>query len=141
MIKNREVKVRQHILLATISIMIWAGFYILGLKYNYFQNFSPESMLVLLLSTFLGIIPIMAIVVLAFLKVPFLKASVWFAFYASVPLFILDYIFVGIMGGEGLHFLVSHWYLTLGYFAVWIELPLIGKSLERLSLKIINQNI
>jgi len=89
----------------------------------------------------LGIVPVIAIIVLSFLNGTFLKASVWFAFYASLPLFILDYIFAGIIDGEGLHFLVSHWYLTLGYFAVWIELPLIGKSLERLSLKIINQNI
>ena len=141
MVKYNEMKARQHILLAAISILLWAGFYILGLQYNYFQNFSSESMLVLLFSTLLGAIPVIAIIVLAFINVPFLKASVWFAFYGSVPLFILDYIFVGIIEGEGQHFLVSHWYLTLGYFAVWVELPLIGKSLEKLSLKIINQNI
>lgn len=98
-------------------------------------------MLLLLLITFLSIIPILATIVLAFLKVPFLRASVWLAFYASVPLFILDYITVGIIKGEGLHFLVSHWYLTLGYFLVWFELPLLGKSLEKLSLKIIKQEI
>ena len=141
MTKNSEMKARQHFLLAVISILLWAGFYILGLQNNYFQDFSSESLLVLLFSSLLGVIPVIAIVVLAFIKVPFFKASVWFAFYGSLPLFILDYIFVGIIKGEGLHFLVSHWYLTLGYFAVWIELPLIGKSLEKLSLKIINQNI
>ncbi len=98
-------------------------------------------MLLLLLSTFLSILPVITIIVLGFIKVPFLKTSVWFALYASGLPFILDYLFIGIIKGEGLHFLVSHWYLTIGYFAVWIELPLIGKSLERISLKIINQDI
>jgi hypothetical protein len=135
------MKTRHHLLLATICILLWACYYLLGIQYDYFQDFSRESMLILLLTTFMGIIPIITIIVLSFIKVPFLRMSVWLAFYASVPLFILDYIFVGIIKGEGLHFLVSHWHLTLGYFLVWFELPLIGKSLEKLSLKIINFNI
>lgn len=135
------MKTRDHLLLASICILLWAGFFVLGIQYNYFQDFTSESMLLLLLITYLCIIPILATFVLSFLKVPFLRASVWFAFYASAPLFLLDYITVGIIKGEGFHFLISHWYLTLGYFLVWIELPLVGKSLEKLSLKIINQEI
>ncbi len=135
------MKIRYHLLFAGICILLWAGFYSIGLPYNYFQDLSHEAMILLLFSTFLVVIPIIAVILFVFIKVTFLRASVWLAFYASVPAFILDFIFVGIVNGEGLHFLVSHWYLTLGYFAVWIELPLIGKSLEKLSIKIINQNI
>jgi hypothetical protein len=135
------MKIRYHLLFAGICILLWAGFYILGLPYNYFQDFSKEAMFLLLLSTFLVVVPIIAVILLAFIKVTFLRASVWLAFYSSVPAFILDFIFVGLVEGEGLHFLASHWYLTLGYFVVWIELPLIGKSLEKLAIKIINQNI
>ena len=134
------MKTRHHLLLAAICIVVWAGFYILGIPYNYFQNFSNESNLLLLLITFMGILPVVAIVVLALIDVPYLRASVWFAFYGSVLPFILDYIFVGIIEGEGLHFLVSHWALTAGYIAVWIIFPLIAKTLERLSLKTMNQS-
>ncbi len=134
------MKTRHHLLLAVLCILLWAGFYILGIQYNYFQIFSNESMFMLVLTTFVCILPLVAIIVLALINVPFLRASIWLAFYGSVIPFILDYIFVGIIKGEGPHFLVSHWYLTLGYFAVWIIFPLIAKSLERLSLKIVEQN-
>lgn len=134
------MKTRHHLLLAVISISLWAGFYLAGIPFNYFQNFSKELTFILVLCSFFCLLPVIAIVVFALIDVPYLKASVWAAFYGSVPLFILDYIFVGLVGGEGLHFLISHWYLTLGYFVVWIIFPLIAKSLEKLSLKIINQN-
>ena len=135
------MKFRHHIFFAALCIALWAGYYLLGIPYNYFQDVGREMMLSLLLITFLGVIPVFAVAVLAWIRVPFLRASLWLAFYSSVPLFILDLIFVGLIQGEGLHFLSSHWYLTMGYIAVWIEMPLIGKSLEKLSLKIINQNI
>lgn len=135
------MKLRHHIFFAALCIALWATYYILGIPYNYFQDLNPDVMLPLLLTTFLGVIPVFTVLALAWIRVPFLRASVWLALYASAPLFILDLVFVGIIKGEGLHFLVSHWYLTLGYAAVWIEIPFIGKSLEKLSLKIINQNI
>jgi hypothetical protein len=135
------MKIRYHLLLAAISITLWFIYVLIGLPYNYFQDLGQSEILLLLLISFFGVIPLLAVVVLSLIKVTFLKASVWFAFYASLPLFLLDFFFVGIMKGEGFHFLVSHWYLTLGYFAVWIELPLIGKTLEQLSIKIWNQDI
>lgn len=135
------MKLRHHLLFVSLCISLWAGFYILGLQYNYFQDFNSESMLLLIFTTFFGVLPLLAITVLAFIKVTFLRASIWLAIYGSVLPFILDLIFVGIIKGEGMHFLVSHWYLTLGYFVILIEFPLIGKTLERLAIKIINQNI
>lgn len=135
------MKTRHHLILATISIVLWLLFYLAGLPSDYFQDYGSKEILTVLLVSFFGVIPFIAVVVLTFIKVPFLKASVWFAFYTSLPLFIFDYIIVGIIAGEGLGFLVSHWYLTLGYFAVWVELPLIGKTLEQLSIKIMNQNV
>ena len=135
------MKTRHHLILAAISIVLWLLFYLAGLPSDYFQDYGSKEILIVLLISFFGVIPFIAVVVLTFIKLPFLKASVWFAFYTSLPLFILDYIIVGIVAGEGLGFLVSHWYLTLGYFAVWVELPLIGKTLEQLSIKIMNQNV
>lgn len=135
------MKTRHHLSLAAICIVLWLLFYLVGLPYNYFQEFNTIDMLQLLLITFFSVIPFIVVITLSFIKRPFFSTSVWFAFYASLPVFILDYIFVGIIAGEGLNFLFSHWYLTLGYIAVWIEIPIIGKTLEQLSIKIINQNV
>lgn len=135
------MKIRHHLILAAISIALWLLFYLFGLSSNYYQDFNNREILMVLLITFFAIIPFIAIIVLTFIKRPFLRTSVWFAFYSSVLLFILDYIFAGVLKDEGFHFLVSHWYLTVGYFGVWIELPIIGKTLEQLSIKIMNQII
>jgi hypothetical protein len=133
------MKLRDHLILAGLCILLWAVFYILGRPYDYFMNFSRELKLVLILSTLFGIIPVIAIITLSLIQVPYVRASVWFAFYGSVPLFVLDYITVGLIGSEGIQFLASHWFLTLGYIAVWGVFPLIGKALETLSLKILKQ--
>ncbi len=135
------MKTRHHLILAAISIILWLLYYLLGLSSDYYQDLNNKEKVIGLLMTFFGVLPFIAVIVLTFIKRPFLQTSVWFAFYSSVPIFIFDYIFVGILQGEGLHFLVSHWYLTLVYFVVWIELPVIGKTLEQLSIKIMNQNI
>ncbi len=34
---------------------------------------------------------------------------------------------------KGLFFLKSHWYITIGYFYVWIDLPLVGLALRKLT--------
>lgn len=43
--------------------------------------------------------------------------------YASLPLFIYDFVLERLIDGEGLGYLTSHWYLTIAYVYVWIELP------------------
>ena len=63
---------------------------------------------------------------------PYLRTSLWMAFYASAPLCLYDFIMVGVIGGEGLHFLVSHWYISLAYLYVWVEIPLIALALQKL---------
>lgn len=133
------MKLRHHLLLAAISIALWLLFYLVGLSSDYYHDLNNREILMVLLISFFAIIPFIAVIVLTFIKRPFLRTSLWFAFYSSIPLFLLDYIFVGVLKHEGFHFLVSYWYLTIGYFWVWIELPVIGKTLEQLSIKIMNQ--
>ncbi|MBN1950288.1 MAG: hypothetical protein JW801_03740 [Bacteroidales bacterium] len=128
-----------HLVFATVCILLWSGFFLAGQPYHYFQNFSRESTILLLLITFFAVIPPFTITLLGFINVPFFRASLWLAFYSSVLPFVLDMLAIGILKGEGIHFLTSYWYLTLGYIIVWIEIPLIGKSLEKIGLRIINQ--
>ncbi len=61
----------------------------------------------------------------------YFKTSLWVAFYCSVELFILDYLVVGLIEGEGIGFLISHWILTIGYVEVWVIMPLIGLALKK----------
>lgn len=133
------MKIRHHLLFSNISLIAWTGFYVAGLPFNYFQDFGLIPSLLLTFATLFGFLPFLCIIVLSFVKLPFMRAAIWLAFYGSLIPFVLDLFFVGIVKGEGMHFLISHWILTVGYIAVWILFPLTAKTLEKLSLKIINQ--
>lgn len=85
--------------------------------------------------TFFSVIPVVCGILLLFLGGNYIKTSLWVAFYASVPLFITDYIIIGLIKGEGITFLFSHWYLSIAYLYVWIELPIIGLALKKLKNK------
>ncbi len=123
---------KKHLILLVIAVCAWFGFYLLGLPFDYFQEISQFEMLLFLMVSFCAALPLIGVVTLVLLSGDYLETSLWLAFYSSVPLAILDFIVVGLLHGEGLRFLISHWYLTLGYFLVWIEAPLIGLVLKKL---------
>lgn len=122
-------------ILLSIAVFAWLIFYIIGLPSNYYSDWSLADKMNLAFIGFFATIPFITFVTLLFLGGNYVKTSLWFAFYASIPLFILDYIFVGIINHEGLHFLISHWYLSFGYLLVWIIMPIVGLSLEKLKKK------
>ena len=123
--------IKKHLTLLLITFLAWLGFYLLGLPSNYYIDWSLTELILLSLITFFAVVPLIGVVALILMGGDLVRTSVWFAFYASVPLFIYDFVVAGMLGGEGLHFLVSHWYISLGYLYVWIELPLIGLALQK----------
>lgn len=60
-----------------------------------------------------------------------LKNACWLAFYLTLPLFIYDYLLLGLYKGLGLKFVFPYWYLSLFYFSFWLQFPYIGWRLER----------
>ena len=124
---------KRHLILISISFSAWLGYFLLGLPFNYFVDWNvAEKTLLSLISAF-AIVPYIAFFVLSFIGADYFKTSIWFSFYASVLVFVLDYIVVGLIQGNGIHFLLSHWPLTLGYFYVWVSIPLVGIALKRSS--------
>ena len=124
---------KKHIVLLVLTFLVWLGFYLLGIPFNYFTDWNLAELILLCLITAFGFLPVIGAFVLIFMNGHYVKTSLWFAFYGSVPLFFYDLILVGIIGGEGFHFLESHWPLTFGYLYVWIILPLTGLALQKFS--------
>jgi len=124
---------KRHIVLLLVSFSAWLGFFLLGLPSNYFVDWSVAEKILLSLITAFSIVPYISYFVLSFLGKDYFKTSIWFSFYASVLVFLLDYIVVGLIQGNGIGFLLSHWPSTIGYFYVWISIPLVGFALERSS--------
>ena len=125
--------IKRHMALLSVCLAAWAFFYIVGLPSDYFLKWRLAEQTLLSLITFFAIVPALGVTLILFLGEDYVKTSLWFAFYASVPLFLLDYMMEGIIKGEGLHFLISHWYLGIAYIYVWIELPIIGLAIRRLA--------
>jgi hypothetical protein len=125
------MNVKKHLFLIIFFFLGWAAFYLIGLPSNYFLGWSTADKILLTLIGFFSIFPLCCFVLVVFLGGDYLKTSLWVAFYASVELFILDYIVVGMIGGNGIGFLISHWVLTIGYVEAWIVIPLVGLALKK----------
>ena len=128
-----SMNTQRHLILIAITLSAWAGFFLLGLPFDYFVEWSVAEKILLSLVTAFAIVPFIAFFVLLFIGVDYFKTSIWFAFYASVLAVVLDFIVVGMIQGSGIHFLTSHWPQSLGYLYVWVSIPLVGASLSRIA--------
>jgi hypothetical protein len=122
---------QKHIILWAFTFLAWLGFYLVGIPSNYYTEWNMAEIILLSLFTMFGFLPVVGALVLIFMDGDYVKTSLWFAFYASIPLFFYDLIVAGVIGGEGFHFIVSHWYISLAYLYVWIILPLVGLALQK----------
>lgn len=127
------MRVRLHLIIFGTTFVMWLLFYILGSPFNYFLDFNNHEILNLMFITFFAVVPFITVFMLSIFGKDYVKESFWVAFYASVPLFVYDYIMVGVVQGEGLNFLRTHWFLTAGYFLVWIFIPAIGLTMSKLT--------
>ncbi len=123
------MKLHNHLRLFMIVTMAWILFWIAGLP-DYYQQYTTKAMIIFDLVI---LPPIWLIVYLSAKKARSgraLKASLWWAFYISCPLFIYDYIYVGIYLGNGINFLWRYWYLTIYYLLPWVLFPPTGWLIE-----------
>ncbi|MBY8981855.1 MAG: hypothetical protein KGD57_02840 [Candidatus Lokiarchaeota archaeon] len=121
----------KHITTILITFVVWFIFMLLGLPSDYYQDLPLVIVVCVCIFAFFVIMGIDFIILKRVWKEAFFKNSFWVAFYASIPLVFYDYIYVGLIKGMGLNFLVSHWYLTIFYFLVWIEIPFIGWIMQK----------
>ncbi len=133
------MKTKNHSFLFFIAVCAWLAFYLIGIPSNYFQDWSTSEQILLSLITFFAAVPLISFVAMIIIGQNYFKIGVWLAFYGSVPLAIIDLIVCGIFQKGEFDIYISHWYLTLGYFYVWIICPLIGFLLDRFKKQIQNK--
>lgn len=122
---------KKHLILITVTFLAWAAFYLIGLSSDYFLNWSTAEKILITWMGFFAILPLFCFFLVVFLSGDYFKTSLWVAFYASVGLFVLDYLVVGLIEGKGISFLISHWYLTIGYLEALVVMPLVGLALKK----------
>ena len=126
-----KLSLKNHLALLLMSFITWGLFVLIGLP-EYYQSWSYEAQVIGVILVTVLYIPLGKFL----LKKMFptnehFKNSLWLAFYLTVPLFIYDTIFIGVIGGEGLKFIPKYWVLSFFYFSFWIQFPLIGLLMEK----------
>lgn len=124
--------IKKHFILLFIGVSGWLFYYLVGLPSNYFSEWSLANQIIISMITFFSVVPTLSFLILIFMGGDYIKTALWTAFYASIPLMCLDYIVVGIIEGQGINYLISHWYITIAYFYVWIEIPVIGLAVRKM---------
>jgi hypothetical protein len=122
---------KHHIYQILLVVVLWGLFFLVGIPFDYYLAWSIEAQVLLTLIAFFAIVPVAGAIVLVLLGGDYVRKSLWLAFYASCIPFALDYIVTGIIGGRGLGFVFSHWFLSSGYIYVWFELPVVGLALKK----------
>lgn len=125
------MNIKKHLILITVACLAWAAFYLIGLPSDYFLSWSSAEKILITWMGFFAILPLICTLVVVFLGGDYFRTSVWLALYASFGLFILDFLVVGLVEGKGISFLISHWYLTIGYIEALVVMPLVGLALKK----------
>jgi hypothetical protein len=124
---------KKHLILITVAVLGWFAFYLSGLPSDYFLNWSTVEKTFITWMGFFAILPLFCFFLVVFVGGNYFKTSLWVAFYASVGPFLLDSLVVGLIEGKGMSFLISHWYLTIGYVEALVVMPLVGLALKKFS--------
>lgn len=120
---------RGHLRLLLIASAAWLLFWLAGLPDYYRQH----STLTMVIFDLVILPPIWLVVYRSIRKAKAGRApvvSLWWAFYLTVPLFILDLLYCGVYLGHGLAFIWDYWYLTVYYFIPWLIFPPTGRWVE-----------
>jgi len=125
---------KKHLILAIVPLLGWLFFYLIGVPSNYFIDWSISDKILLSLIAFFAVIPLLSFLVLLFIGDDYIRNAIWLAFYASVPLFILDFLIVGLIQKQGIAYLISHWYISIAYVYVWPEIIIVGLALKKIRL-------
>jgi len=121
---------RNHIVTILVTFSAWFGALLVGLPTDYFLQCSFNEQLLISVLTIPFTMILSYFLLVYFWKENWIKSSLWIAFYASGPLYIYDYIYLGVIQNLGHSWYLDYWFLTIGYFWVWLVIPIVGLSLQ-----------
>jgi len=124
---------KKHIQLLAYSFATWFSFYLIGLP-KYYQQWPFWAKVVILIAVTVMYFPVTSYTLKKYWQDErHFRNSLWLAFYLTVPLFVYDYLLLGLGWGLGIGFVIPFWYLTFFYFSFWLQFPLVGWWMERKS--------
>ena len=131
----------KYIYLFLSANVVYLLFIIRGLPNHHYLDWSLEFQIGDCIAIIIFTIPLVYILLKWFSsRQAYFKDSIWFAFFTSVPFLIYDSLYLGVFKGFGFHFFDEFWFLTIFYFIVWIEIPIIGYLMQKNDPKILKMH-
>jgi len=124
------MKLKTHMRIFLVASLIWFVFLLAGMP-EYYLQYSDQTMILFVL---ILLIPISLILVFVFKRIKQkkrMKIAVWYAFYFTVPFFIYDSIYCGVLLDHGIKFIIIFWFLSIYYLIPWVLFPVIATVLNR----------
>lgn len=114
-----------------VANIIYLFFVIRGLPNRHYLDWPREFQIGDCIAIIIFTIPLVYLV-LRWLsrRQDYVNDSFWFAFFTSVPFLVYDAFYLGIFKGFGFGYFGEFWFLTIFYFIVWVEMPLIGYLMQ-----------
>lgn len=123
------ITLRTHVRLLAGATAAWAVFWVAGLP-RYYQQYSTSTMIWFDLLVLPPALWLLGRLLRRFPPGVRMRASLWMAFYFTVPLALYDWLVCGVFLGHGLRFVYTYWYLSVYYVIFWPALPLCAYGLN-----------
>lgn len=117
---------KTHLALLLMSFVTWGFFVLLGLP-DYYQSWLFSAKVAICIVVTILYLPLAPFILKQMDNKDYVKNSFWLALYLTLPLFIYDYIFIVLIGGDDLSFVFRYWYLSFFYFSFWVQFPLTAR--------------
>lgn len=129
---REDLLMTRHLKLFLTSIVIYVAFALRGLHNNHYLDWTLDFQIGDCIEILVFAAPLIYVPLKRFsCKGEYVKDSIWFAMYLSVPFAVLDGIYLGWWKGYGPGYFRAFWFLTIYYFIVLVEAPVIGYLLQR----------
>lgn len=124
-----EMTPARHFQLLAYSFVTWLTFYLLGLP-DYYQQYPFGVKAGIVVGVTALYFPVTRATLTRFFDDgAHPRNARWLALYLTLPLFVYDYLLLGVWKGLGIGFVVPYWYLTFFYFSFWAQFPWIARRM------------
>lgn len=110
---------RKHIRILAPALVVWLGFWVLGLP-SYYQQYSTLTMAVAMILLSVATSLAALFLLRRVREEARMSRAFWLSFYYTVPFAALDALYCGWYLGHGVDFLHQYWYLTIFYLTPWL---------------------
>lgn len=117
---------KTHLALLLMSFVTWGFFVLLGLP-DYYQSWPFSAKVAICIAVTILYLPLAPFILRQMDNKDYVINSLWLALYLTLPLFIDDYVFIVLIGGDDLSFIFRYWYLSFFYCSFWVQFPLTAR--------------